>query len=68
MWYRDSKEVYYNELKKLLLKCDNESRIEFEQSDEGKFLWNKFDKAMKEYLKKNKLRNQIKKQFGVIKS
>ncbi len=55
MWYRDSKEVYYNELKKLLLKCDNESRIEFEQSDEGKFLWNKFDKAMKEYLKKNKL-------------
>ena len=51
MWFRDSKKIFNKQLKDLFLKCDNESRIEIEQSDEGKLLWSEFDKAMKEYKK-----------------
>jgi hypothetical protein len=46
MWYRDGKEQYFRDVEDLFRKCDNESRIEIEESDRGKFLWNEFDKAM----------------------
>jgi hypothetical protein len=51
MWFRDGKDAFEKKLNNLFDKCDKESRIEIEQSDKGKFLWNEFDKAMKEQIK-----------------
>tara|TARA_B110000902_G_scaffold210555_1_gene240774 strand:+ start:396 stop:551 length:156 start_codon:yes stop_codon:yes gene_type:complete len=51
MWFKDDKEIFEKKLNNLFAQCDKESRIEFEESDRGKFLWNEFDKAMKEQIK-----------------
>ena len=51
MWFRDGKEIFEKELNNLFAQCDKESRIQLEKTDRCKFLWNEFDKAMKEQIK-----------------